>query len=68
MLDPQETSFLRFILRSPDIGDGWRKVSRQVWTLVERFGRQELIETQASDEGGGRVRLSERGSAVINYI
>lgn len=66
-LTDRETGFLRLLLRSPDQGEGWRKVSPVVWPLVEQFTRQEVIETEAAPDGG-RVRLSERGRVLVDYI
>ncbi len=59
-----EKSFLKLLLRSPDEGDGWRKVSSMVWPLVESFGPKELIETKDSN----MVRLSERGLVLVDYM
>lgn len=66
-LTPNETSFLRLLLRSPDQGEGWRRVSAVVWPMVERFTRPEIIEAEAAADGG-RVRLSERGRVLVDYI
>lgn len=67
-MDDKEIGFLRLLMRSPDIGDGWRKVSSVVWPLVDGFKRPELIESEGSRENGGRVRLSERGAVVVYYV
>lgn len=60
----KQADFLRLLLRSPDCGDGWRKVSTMCWFLVRNFPHQELIETK--DEN--MVRLSESGKTVVEYL
>ena len=67
-LAEREIDFLRLLLRSPDNGDGWRYVSKVLWTLVEKFGRPELIEAIPTEDGSGHVRLTERGLIVCDYI
>jgi hypothetical protein len=62
-LSAKGRSFLALIMRSPDLGDGWRSVSTQVWPLVEAFEAQDLIE-----KGNLTVRLSEKGQAVAQYV
>lgn len=67
-LSDQDINFIKLILRSPDAGDGWRRVSAQLWVLCERFGRQELVEYATAPEGGGKIRLSDRGIVLTDYI
>lgn len=64
-LTEQSKSLIRLILRSPDIGDGWRQCSSSVYQLIENFPHQELIEADANNL---RVRLSERGQIVQEYL
>ena len=52
-------------MRSPDKGDGWRKVSLTAYPLVERFPHQDLIER---DDENLRVRLTEKGKTVVEYV
>lgn len=66
-LTNSQENFLRLILRSPDIGEGWRRFSKQVWPLIENFGRKEMLEVDGTKEGG-KIRLSERGLVVCDYI
>ena len=66
-LTDRERSFLQLILRSPNIGDGWRHVSSTLWPLVIDFTRPELIEIDAK-ESGGLIRLSERGLILADYF
>jgi hypothetical protein len=65
MITDNNRSFLKLLLRSPDIGDGWRKVSDVVWTLVDQFDKPELLE---KDSEGKRVRLSPNGQVVADYL
>lgn len=60
--------FLRLLLRSPDRGDGWRLVSKMVWPLVQDFEHPELIEFIQDPDGTNRVRLTERGKIVADYV
>lgn len=64
-LAADDIAFLKLILRSPDIGNGWRQVSNTLWLVVEEFKHQELIELW---HGFKRVRLSGRGLIVVDYI
>ena len=66
-MNNQSRDFIRLILRSPDIGEGWRKVSDPLWKLVEAFAHQELLEKQDSAEGK-KVRLSPDGIVVARYL
>jgi len=63
-LTDRENEFLKLLLRSPDIGEGWRNVSQTVWPLVDAFQHKDLIETK----DGNKVRLSERGLVLVDYV
>jgi hypothetical protein len=65
MLAEKDRNFLRLVIRSPDRGDGWRSVSSHCWPLVEAFTAEELLEVDAE---GGRVRLTEKGMTVAEYL
>ena len=60
--------FIRLILRSADVGDGWRNVSTVLRkTIMEGIATApELYETR--EMAGLQVRLSERGNVVKDYI
>lgn len=58
-------SFLKLVMRSPDIGDGWRNVSQTLWPLVASFENKELIDI---DYEYSRIKLSDRGQVVCDYI
>ena len=60
--------FLQLMLRSPDVGEGWRNVSSVLWQLVDKFDRPELVEKERHEDGSGRVRLTERGKVLVDYI
>jgi hypothetical protein len=65
MITDNNRSFLKLLLRSPDIGDGWRQVSDVVWPLVSGFDKKELLELNEDEK---RVRLSPDGLVVANYL
>lgn len=72
MLDCNPTTFnrhninmLQLLRRSPDRGDGWRSVSDLLWPHTIEHLPPELIE---KDEERKRVRLSERGKIIMDYI
>lgn len=73
-LTDSEETFLRLVLRSKDAYDGWRNVSQVVWPLVLKFQdtRPELVDVKpfdmATDKLAGRVRLTERGRIVAEYL
>ena len=45
--------------------DGWAKVSKVVWPLIEKIPT-ELLEKAPSDDGG-LVRLTSTGAAILRY-
>lgn len=61
---------LRLIARSPDIGEGWRKVSEMCCQLLADSAPHkpppELYEFEKY-ETGGRVRLTDKGEVVVFY-
>lgn len=65
-LGAKDIDFLRLIQRSHDIGDGWRQMSETLWLfLVPRFEYKELLELNETER---KVRLSERGKIVVEYL
>jgi len=66
-LSDKTRDVLRLLMRSPDHGDGWRKVSGVLWLVVTPSMPDDLVEKQPSSDGG-RVRLTERGKAVCDYL
>ena len=64
----QETrALLALIQRSDDTGDGWRKVSSQLWPSVQKWGHERLTEFR-SDETGNYARLTSEGKTVLDFI
>lgn len=66
-LTERERGFLALVLRSPDLGEGWRSVSATLWPMVTGFTRPELIETWEAGDAR-RVRLTEAGQIVVRYL
>jgi hypothetical protein len=58
-------SSLRLLRDSKDIGDGWRQVSEILWRGIVPHMPPELIE---KDDAHLRVRLSDRGKIVMDYL
>lgn len=64
-LSDNDRSFLQLLMRSPDLGDGWRQSSEVVWPLVAKFSKQELVEL---DNDNKRVRLTPDGDVLVRYL
>ena len=64
-LSTADKSFLSLLLRSDDLGDGWRRVSSAVWTLVDEFPHKKLIQTWPAQQ---KVRLTRTGKVVVEYL
>jgi uncharacterized protein (DUF736 family) len=66
--DEKHSPFIKLILRSPDVGDGWRNVSNVLRKVVTAGIAEfpELYETREMAEL--QVRLSERGNIVKDYL
>ena len=63
-ISPWDVDAMRLILRSKDIGDGWRQVAmRQVYEVMEKLP-DELVE---KDSANRRVRLTDAGKVVIQW-
>lgn len=67
-MSPRQRSFMQLVMRSPDVGDGYRKVSTLLTSLAEAqiALAPDLYETTTVD-GGLRVRLTAAGEAVWQY-
>ena len=67
-LDEKHKPFIRLILRSPDVGDGWRNVSQILRSTITKGIAEfpELYETR--EMAGLQVRLSDRGNVVKDYL
>lgn len=66
-LTPKQTNILRLIQRSKAGEDGWYRVSKVVWPLVDGCLPSDLAETKATEDGGF-IRFTERGLAVAFYL
>jgi hypothetical protein len=66
-LNREQENILRLILRSKAGNGGWYRVSPVVWPLVDGALPADLAKTKAA-EGGGYIRLTERGQAVADYL
>lgn len=47
---------------------GWCAVSAPVMTHIIPLVPEELMERETSADGSGRVRLTERGNTVLDYL
>lgn len=63
--DDKIKGILSLINRSPDVGDGWRRVSRTVWPHVKDMP-DDLAETR-EDSDGRYIRMTSEGRAVLKY-
>lgn len=59
-LSSKELSLLQLILRSTDMGEGWRTVSDALMPWMNDFTRPELIEVQPN-----KVRLTPDGQVLM---
>lgn len=66
-MDERAKQILQLIRRSPDRGDGWRSVSSALWPLVTN-APSDLVELRPSEGGGGSVRLTSDGEAVVRHL
>jgi hypothetical protein len=65
-MDDKLRNMLSLIKRSKVDGDGWYKVSKQIWPLLAVVP-DDLIERRATDDGGF-IKLTPRGHAVADYL
>lgn len=66
-MDEKQANILRLIQRSKADADGWYKVSKTVWPLIDGGLPADLVELRPSDDGG-HLRLTERGQAVAHFF
>lgn len=64
-LSDEQKSFFALILRSPDIGDGWRQSSDMLWPHIQKWAHPDLTEL---DEENKRIRFTPEGLLVLQYI
>lgn len=65
MLSQVQKDGLQLIVRSIDIGNGWRQCSPQIFFVLSNEMPVDLVEL---DEGLQRVRLTPAGEAVAKWI
>lgn len=61
-----ERHALRLAQRDADV-NGWTKVSAKLWPLISKLPA-DLVEFRPAESGGGHIRLTERGHAVVDYL
>jgi hypothetical protein len=66
-LTQAQADLIRLIDRSDSDADGWRKVSAVLWPHVKAHAVADLVELDET-ETGGRIRFTERGAAVRDYL
>lgn len=68
-LSDEQVNLIRLIKRSPDRGEGWRKISDNLAPYFSRVAatRSELYEIKTTDDAFF-IRLSERGQIVGDYV
>jgi uncharacterized protein (DUF736 family) len=66
--DDNLAPFIRLVMRSADVGDGWRNVSQTLRNFVSKSAAQwpDLFETR--ELAGMQIRLSEKGKLLAEYV
>ena len=64
-LDAGQRHVLRLAIRDAD-SEGWASVSKTVWPYVTEIP-SDLVELRATEDGGGLVRVTKAGVAVLTY-
>lgn len=67
-LQDQQRDLLRLIARSPQDADGWANVSVTLLPSVSKWTHPELAELVANDDGTGRIRLTETGKTLLEWL
>ena len=63
-LNQADKDLLRLINRSPDMGGGWRQVSKMLWPHITKTAHSDLTEL---DEANLRIRFTEEGETIVRY-
>jgi hypothetical protein len=68
-LEDLHIDFIRLVMRSPDVGEGWRSVSNALRKFAESTAskRPEIYETK-TESGALMLRLSLRGKILADYV
>ena len=61
-------NILALIKRSERDPEGWYEVSDAVWPTVAPYLPTDLVTLEPSSDGGGKLKLTERGQAVCDYL
>ena len=75
-LEQRDKDFLKLLMRSPDEGEGWRRVSELLWPMVQAQHERtpELLRIKSLpsdnevDEYRRYVRLSAEGKVVVEWL
>jgi hypothetical protein len=63
----KQKNIVALIKRSQPNPDGWYSISETVWPLVDGTLPDDLVETEKL-ETGGRLRVTDIGTYVFDYI
>ena len=66
-LTPRQRDLLNLIKRSAPNTEGWYRVSKMVWPLVDGTMPHDLVDLKPTEDGGF-IRLTDRGQAVADYL
>ena len=64
-ISERSTDALRLLLRSPRDADGWAQCSKPIMDQIVPLMPDDLVE---KDEEAMRVRLTERGKVLADYL
>ena len=67
-LTPRQRDLLNLIKRSKPDADGWYRVSKLIWPIIDGKLPADLVETIAIADDGGRLRLTDHGQAVAKHL
>lgn len=67
-LDSGQKHFLRLIAKEQQNADGWCKVSKAVYPLVQKTMPAELVEHHQTEDGRGRARLTDAGQNLLSAM
>jgi hypothetical protein len=66
-LDTTAVSLLRLTRKGMNENDGWAKVSKIVWPVIDAMPC-DLIERQRHEDGSGLARLTARAEVLLDYL
>ena len=65
MATSQTHEIKELILRSPDIGDGWRQISSSIWNIVSKNADPKVFELAT---GWHQIRIKPTPEDLMNQI